>query len=102
MALQMVVSLHSAPAIAMTCITVGAVLAKKHKILTAFGVYYGLSALMGMISTTFTFLASAVVLGNGQGLLLAGNGIQMLLQLGAAVGGYFLSTHLMKHKLNLP
>lgn len=100
--LQMVVVLISTPVISMTCVTVGAVVAKKHKILTAFGMYYAFSALMGMASTVITFLAAILVGDNGQVFLLAGNGIQALLTLGAAVGGYFLSVHLMDHKLNLP
>lgn len=102
MLLQMLVSVLCAPVLSMSCITVGAVVAKKHKILAAFGIYYGLSAIMGMVGMLFTVLSSIVVQDIYHASILVSYVIQSLLQLGMAVGGYFLSAYLMKHKLNLP
>lgn len=95
--------------ITMTCITVGAVIAKKHKILAAFGIYYGISYLSGIISNM-----AAIVL-NLQGLdalyvsesSIYSATIQSMLvtivwEVLLIAGGYILSTQLMKKKLNLP
>ena len=95
-------SLFCGPLICMSCITIGAVLAKKHKLLTAFGIYYAFSALTGFAGTVLTVMASFVSYQNGELFLILSNVLQTLMQAGAAVGGSFLSIHLMKHKLNLP
>lgn len=83
---------------AMSCVTIGAVAAKKHKLLAAFGIYYGISVLNGIIQTALSVL---LALGNNMemtGYYLTEIGAQMLLIL----GGFFLSTYLMEKKLNLP
>lgn len=91
--------------IPMTAIVIGAVIAKKHKILAAIGVYYGTTVL----SNILTSMISAIVTVNAfQG----SADIDMLMQISPlvtalipallAAGGYFLSIHLMKRKLNLP
>lgn len=83
---------------AMTCVTIGAVAAKKHKLLAAFGIYYGISALNGIIQTALSVL---LALGNNvemTGYYLTEIGAQTLL----IMGGFFLSTYLMEKKLNLP
>jgi hypothetical protein len=98
------VSILCSPLLIMTCITLGAVVAKKHKILAAFGIYYGLNVVIEIIGGVLSFVAlmfDAVLTGeitSMQGSLIA----TMMLQIGLSVGGYFLSTHLMKNKLNLP
>lgn len=85
----------------MTSITIGSVLAKKHKILATIGMYYcisfGVSTVesiltvvpMGINEEIYTFYTTTTA-------------ITLLLQIGLSIGGYFLSTHLMKRKLNLP
>ena len=96
-------SLVSQPVIAMTCITIGAVVAKKHKILAAFGIYYALTTVLSLLYSVLMFVAMLAMIPHGPETLL---GIiyllQALLQLGIAVGGYFLSVYLMQNKLNLP
>lgn len=100
-----VVRWFSSPVIIMSCITLGAVLAKKHKIITAVGLFYGLSMVTGVVTSMAEY---ATILGSytEQGTYGLGTQmvvvIQILLQVGLAVGGYFLSVHLMDKKLNLP
>lgn len=100
------VSVFSAPVLLMTCITLGAVLAKKHKVLAAIGVYYAISMAIGMISS----VSSAVMLAGDTGILMseyyaaatAAAGWQILVQIAVCVGGSILSVWLMDKKLNLP
>lgn len=87
------------------CITVGAVLAKKHKILAAFGIYYGVNAVSGILSSVLSawpLLIFSPAAGNGKWSFAITFGIQLLVIGGLTVGAYFLTIHLMKHKLNLP
>ncbi len=88
----------------MACITIGAVLAKKHKILAAFGVYYGISAVMGIVSSVVSMIPMVfmVAAGNEMAMMNVGLVSNLLLSIGLTVGGYFVSTYLMKRKLNLP
>jgi hypothetical protein len=93
--------------LSMTCITLGAVVAKKHKILAAIGISYGASMILSIISSVVTSVPSLLFIGDTSmessdlyfTLTMVG---QLLIYLGVIVGGYFLSTHLMKNKLNLP
>lgn len=93
----------------MTCITLGAVVAKKHKILAAIGISYGASIALNIISSVVSVLPSLILIGNPnpgevemQAYFTLSSIMQLLILVGVTVGGYFLSTHLMKHKLNLP
>lgn len=100
---QVLVSLVYMPVMVMTCMTVGAVVAKKHKVLAAFGIYYAL----GMVVSTVTTVVSVIVMFTeamaAQTLSFGLTGLmQILLEAALIVGGYFLSTYLMRHKLNLP
>ena len=82
----------------MTAVTVGAVAAKKHKLLAAFGIYYGISMVYGIVQTA---MMVAMTLSNSIGTpayYLPEIGFQVLLIL----VGFFLSTYLMEKKLNLP
>ena len=93
--------------LAMTCITLGAVVAKKHKILAAIGIYYGSNTVLGILSSAITTVPSLMFIGNDG---LASSDLyftltmvaQLLIYAAVIVGGYFLSTKLMKNKLNLP
>ncbi len=104
--LQMLITPFYALIVPMACITVGAVLAKKHKILASIGVYYGLNMVVSIASSMvslipsifYTFHESA----DGSGYLLVMSLLSLVLTAGLTVGGYFVTTYLMKHKLNLP
>ena len=89
----------------MTCLTLGAVKARKHKILSAFGFYYLILIGMGILES---FLNTAAYLSSlmdpedvYQQLTVEATIIPMIVQVVIIVGGYFLSTHLMRRKLNL-
>ena len=89
-------------------ITMGAVIAKKHKILAAFGCYYGFSMILGIINSVLTvgigmmgtmFVVTPENVFSGMNVVLL---IEMVIYLAVAVSGYILSHYLMKNKLNLP
>lgn len=89
-------------------ITMGAVIAKKHKILAAFGCYYGFSMILGIINSVLTvgigimgtmFVVTPENVFSGMNMVLL---IEMVIYLAVAVSGYFLTHYLMKNKLNLP
>lgn len=112
--LQYIVALPYSVVIVMTCLTVGATIAKKHKILAAIGFYYALSWLSGI----FNGIVSVVLSLNNADLLDSFNQeaylqymqntvittgiISLVWQLALILGGYLLSTRLMSRKLNLP
>lgn len=98
--LNVVISGISNLVVLMLAVTVGSILAKKHKILAAVGVFYGIQVLISVVSA-FT-LSAAETLGTGV-LATVGNlldrGVMISLVLG--VGGYFLMYWLVDRKLNL-
>ena len=102
--LNVVVSLVGSTVLVLTCITLGATFAKKHKIMAAIGIYYGLSAVQSTLSTVVNavLLVSAdsydAVIGAMESTYLC----QILITTLLATGGYFLSVHMMKKNLNLP
>ncbi len=101
MILQYAVSVVSGLVLATTCITIGATIAKKHKALAAIGIYYGASYVVSGITTVVSMSVGAM--GNDFGGVMSGMSIvTIILHLGIIVGGYFLTTHMMKNKLNLP
>ena len=88
----------------MACITAGAVLAKKHKILASFGVYYGVNFVVGII-TSVASVAPTILMMNSrdpQGLYLVSMAIQLVISLALTIGAYCFTIHVMKKKLNLP
>ena len=88
----------------MACITAGAVLAKKHKILASFGVYYGVNFVVGII-TSVASVAPTILMMNSrdpEGLYLVSMGIQLVIRLALTIGAYCFTIHVMKKKLNLP
>ncbi len=93
----------------MTSITLGCVLAKKHKILATIGMYYCINMAVNVVETGLgiapTLLLLSASLTESENYLYyvsLSMGLTLLLQIGLSIGGYFWSTHLMKHKLNLP
>ena len=93
----------------MTSITLGCVLAKKHKILATIGMYYAINMAVNIVSSIVNLVPTILMVSSSfnhgeryfQFLSLT-VGLSLVLQVGLAIGGYFWSTYLMKHKLNLP
>ncbi len=98
-----IVSFLAGPAILMSCITIGAVAAKKHKILMAAGIYYIYTMAMSMGRSVVEgySMIEALRSESNTAMYISVAG-ELVLTLAAAAVGYFLSTHLMKNKLNLP
>lgn len=102
---QTVIGTVSGIILMMTCVTLGAVVAKKHKILAAFGIYYGVATVVSIITTVITFMLTIVTMemASTEPVSFQFSGvIEILLQLALGIGGYLLSTYLMQRKLNLP
>lgn len=100
MVLSAVIGGVSSLVMLMLAVTVGSIVAKKHKILAAVGVYYGIQVLISLVSA-FT-LAAVETVGTGTLAMLGdllNRGVVISLVLG--VGGYFLMYWLVDRKLNL-
>lgn len=84
----------------MLSVTIGSVIARKHKILAAVGTYYGIQVLMSIGETA---LISSVTIRAGaeSSYFLRITGVTGLLLLAVSVGGYFLMHYLADRKLNL-
>ena len=96
---QILVSFLYAPLMCMVCLTLGAVWAKKHKILASFGVYY----LISIITSTFSsFLTLFLMLTPADIALSTTYLFSILLSVILGAVGYFLSIYMLNHKLNLP
>lgn len=90
--------------ILMGSVTVGAVIAKKHKILAAIGIYYGQSLVMSILASVIQLAASLTMM-NGSSFTTEYvwvTGLTYILQAVWGLGAYFLSLHLINKKLNLP
>ena len=86
------------------CLTAGSVLAKKHKILAAICLYYATSMVTSIVTSTLSGVLSLTMI-RVENLYVSANivtTVELILMVGVIVGGYFLSTHFMKNKLNLP
>lgn len=79
----------------MLAVTIGALIAKKHKILAAVGVYYGISMVQSFI---YSLIAIKTTTAEGVDMFLASPGVMGLI---TAVCGYFLMHYLTSKKLNL-
>lgn len=79
----------------MLAITIGALIAKKHKIIAAVAVYYGINLVLGTVSS---FLAMTAAFSQNLSWLL---GSTAMVSCVAAAGGYFLMNWLINRKLNL-
>ena len=89
----------SSDIVVMTCITLGAIVAKKRKLLGSVGVYFGYSMLSNSITSTFMNLYLS---GNTEVNINNYYIFMIIYTLIIAVGGSFLSCWIMKRKLNLP
>lgn len=107
-AVNTVVSAIYAVVIAMTCITLASTWVKRNRILLAFGLCYGISQVVGILEST---LSVFTLFGSEQDWLYGDvttiynesivSTVMILVRLGLIAGGYILSTHLTKKKLNL-
>ena len=84
----------------MLSVTIGSILAKKHKILAAVGVYYVIHVALSMV-TSFTMAVGAFSGVDGKVWMLRFFGGTALLMTGVAVAGYLLMYLLVDRKLNL-
>ncbi len=103
--LELIVGVLANTTMFLLAVTVGSILAKKHKVLAAVGIYYGINMALSLVTG---------VLGAIQGLVSATSGgvdgLSVLnsitlwtsaLFLAVAVGGYFLTHWMVSRKLNL-
>jgi len=86
----------------MTAITVGSIIAKKHKLLAAIGVYIGASFLMSMITGTLSLFAAIFAYTASANTITFVYVMEIIFSLAMATGGCALNIYLMKNKLNLP
>jgi len=88
------------------CITIGAQVARKYKLLAGFGIYYGLNMILsiitGIMSAISTFGSMALFKDNGETALLLSLMIPFVIQICLGVGGYFIMHRSIDRKLNLP
>ena len=81
--------------ILMLAVTIGAIIAKKHKILAAVGVYYGIS----LVQSFVLIFANLTVVSKENVLWFFS--VTSLTSLVIGIGGYFLMHHLTSRRLNL-
>lgn len=100
--LRMLVAPFYALFLPMACITIGAVLAKKHKILASFGIYYGVNFVLGNLSSVASIFPMLFLPDSGVlSYYTVSSFLELALTAAITVAAYFLTTHLMKHRLNL-
>lgn len=86
--------------ILMLSVTIGAVIAKKHKILAALGSYYGIHLVLSFL-TSATFFSTVLYVTTDPGAMARIFSLNSAVMLVVAVGGYFLMHYLADRKLNL-
>lgn len=84
----------------MLSVTIGSIIAKKHKILTAVGVYYGIHVALSMV-TSFIMAIGVFSGADGKVWMLRYFGGMALLMAAVSIVGYFLMYWLVDRKLNL-
>ena len=84
----------------MLSVTIGSVIAKKHKILASVGCYYGINLVLSFVSGICS-LAMAFAAEANAGWIMGLFGSNSVILLIVAVGGYFLMHFLADKKLNL-
>lgn len=89
----------SSNVILITGITLGCVVAQKHKVLAAIGFYFAINTVIGIISAV---IGVAALLSSAGGNMNPIYMITALLQMAVSVGGTVVSIWLMNKKLNLP
>ena len=84
----------------MLSVTIGSIIAKKHKILAAVGVYYGINVLISMTCSA-TLAAQAFSSSEGAQMVFRVFTSSAVMTAGVAIAGYFLMYALVDRKLNL-
>ena len=84
----------------MLSVTIGSIIAKKHKILASVGCYYGINLVLSFVSGICS-LAMAFAAEANAGWIMGLFGSNSVILLIVAVGGYFLMHFLADKKLNL-
>ena len=102
--LGVVTGVLNSTVVMMLAVTIGSILAKKHKVLAAIGVYYGINMVMSLITSVLgVVLGLSVYSSQSSGMDVLSS--MMLMESGlfliVAVGGYFLMYVLVHRKLNL-
>ena len=97
-ALNVLVGIFCGSIMLMLSVTVGSVIAKKHKVLAAVGTYYAIQVAMS-IAEALTM--TGVLMLDGVGYAYNVFSANLLLMLAVTVGGYFLMHYLADKKLNL-
>lgn len=102
MLLYLPLSMVSGVVLMVTAITLGCSIAKKHKILASFGIYYGLNMVISTLSSVVsTSLVTVQMFSGKEPSLWLVYVFTMVLYAALGVGGYLLSAHLLHAKLNL-
>lgn len=88
----------------MSAVVLGASIAKKHKVLAIIGILIGLSTVTGTASGIISGILQliAYTVDNVQLIATLTPLLSSIVPLGFIIGGYLLSIHIMKRKLNLP
>ena len=84
----------------MLSVTIGSIIAKKHKILAAVGVYYGINVLISMTCSA-TLAVQAFSSSEGAQMVFRVFTSSAVMTAGVAIAGYFLMYWLVDRKLNL-
>ena len=84
----------------MLAVTIGSIIATKHKILASVGMYYGIHVGMSML-TTVLFSCIALTEKTGGEIVFSVFSLMLGLTVVLTVAGYFLMYYLVKRKLNL-
>ncbi len=104
LALRLILDLIASCVLYTTCITIGATISRRRKVLVAVGIYFGVDSAVSFITNIATitalFLVDYMSLDTAMDWDI-GSAVQALLHVIIIVGGYLLTTHLMKKKLNL-
>lgn len=104
LALGVVAGVLNSTVMMMLAVTIGSILAKKHKVLAAVGVYYGINMALSLVAGVLgAILGLSVYTSQSSGMdvfssmMLWNAGLFLIV----AVGGYFLTHWLVSRKLNL-
>ena len=94
------------------CMTIGSVIAKKHKLLAAIGIYYAISAVLSFVSQFISLFLSAGVMSIiftalSSSMLIGGTTITAMILIAGLIVAclamvlHFTTVHLLENKLNL-
>lgn len=83
-------------------ITIGALAAKKHKLLAAFGVFFGIELCVNIITGAAAAISILITVQTETVSTFLFTGLPIIFDLAIALGGYFLMHYLVSKKLNLP